>query len=79
MASTSFTSSLFALFPVSSSDYSIFALAVAGVVSGLLLAYAIMTDSLTLLSNTRSAASSSLVEQEVQLRRGIRVLQGLHR
>ena len=68
-----FTSGLLPLFPVSSSDYSLFALAMAGVVSGLLLAYSIMSDSFTLLSNARSAASRSWGEQE----QGMRVLQGL--
>merc|ERR1712014_84676 len=60
LAFANYTSSLFGAFPVSSSAYSTFALAVAGVVAGLLLAYALLTDSLsTFLSSSSSRSSSS--------------------
>merc|ERR1712037_771953 len=49
LAFSNYTSSLFGAFPVTSSAYSTFALAVAGVVAGLLFAYALLTDSLSAL------------------------------
>merc|ERR1712154_646132 len=60
LAFSNYTSSLFGAFPVTSSAYSTFALAVAGVVAGLLFAYALLTDSLSaLLSSSRSSSPSS--------------------
>merc|ERR1712223_2153432 len=59
LAFANYTSSLFGAFPVSSSAYSTFALAVAGVVAGLLLAYALLTDSLSTFLSSSSSRSSS--------------------
>ena len=74
---SSFTSSLLPLFPVSSSEYRVFTLAVGGVVSGLLLAYAIFTDAQTRLYHSRSVASRSFEDKEQVLRREMKILQGL--
>merc|ERR1712228_107212 len=59
LAFANYTSSLFGAFPItSSSSYSTFALAVAGVVAGLLFAYALLTDSLSALLSSSASRSS---------------------
>merc|ERR1712083_827343 len=60
LAFANYTSSLFGAFPITSSSYSTFALAVAGVIAGLLFAYALLTDSISaLISSSRSSSSTS--------------------
>merc|ERR1711953_1029571 len=56
LAFANYTSSLFGAFPITS--YSTFALAVAGVVAGLLFAYALLTDSLSALLSSSASRSS---------------------
>merc|ERR1712228_472676 len=58
LAFANYTSSLFGAFPITSSSYSTFALAVAGVVAGLLFAYALLTDSLSALLSSSASRSS---------------------
>merc|ERR1712228_531188 len=59
LAFANYTSSLFGAFPItSSSSYSTFALAVAGVGAGLLFAYALLTDSLSALLSSSASRSS---------------------